>query len=172
VAAPVKGVTVCLVDAPICFGHSQLVVQFFEHHPEEDAFTIAAQHIAKCIRAFRHVLPDAISSYGQLAGYTDTTGTYLNTAILKASANETPLEYKVHLVPLFESHLDAMKFLHQETQHLGKPEAGGMLHWVGRREAIVDRNAADRTSRAYHERVVSFRLDALARELAQAAKAP
>lgn len=165
--AHIKAITVYLVDAPISFGHSQLVVDLSEDRPEEDVFAIVAHHIAKCVRALREVLPKVIWSYGQLTDYTDTTGSYLKTAILRASTNEDRLQYKVHLVPLFGSHLEDIKLLHQKTQHLESPTAGGMLHWLGEREAIVDHDARDRNSRAYHERVASFRLDALARDCSQ-----
>ena len=42
-----------LVHAPITFGHSQLVVSFSPCISEEDAFSLAAKHIAICIARLR-----------------------------------------------------------------------------------------------------------------------
>lgn len=145
-------------------------MEFSEDCAEEEAFSLAAQHIKRCITVFRRVLCKNVASYEQLADYTKTSGSYCKTAILRASANETNRQYKVHLVPLFDSHLDDMMRLHQATQQLTWPIRGGMLHWLGDREVSVDRDAMGRTS-VYHERVVSFRLDDLAKELKAAANA-
>lgn len=94
-----------LVHAPITFGHSQLkVTGNFEK--EEDAFLEAAEHIAKCIAKFRTVLSACnLDEWAPLANYTETSGSYVKTLVLRARANEEVRhEYKVHLVPCFTSY--------------------------------------------------------------------
>jgi len=153
-----------LVDAPITFGHSQLWVKRGDSIAEEEVFKIAATHIEKCIGVLRTVLPCKVEQWQEIATYTRTSGDYVKTLILRASASEKQCEYKIHLVPLFASHNYAANALYRIT--LGKESGyGGLLHWVGERESIVDHDSEDRESSAYKVRMHGFRLNDLAEAL-------
>lgn len=159
---------VFLVDAPLTFGHSQLVVPKTDAQFEEEAFHAAAPLVEKCIRIFRLALSSAVASHKPLARYTNTTGSYQKTLVLKVSASETSTEYKIHLVPVFKSHLDSANCLHQKTHNVSKGKAGGLLHWIGKRELIVDRDTLNREDPKTIERIKAFRLDDLALVLGRA----
>lgn len=151
-----------LVDAPIAFGHSQLAISIPHGIQEEDAFTLAATHIALCIGRFRSTFMNfQFREWGPLAKYTGTSGHYVKTLILKASASEKQEEYKVHLVPCFSSHIDSANDLFRAR--FGGKEAGGLLHWLGEREHLVDYDTLPRPLGEVAEaRVKSFGLTGLA----------
>lgn len=154
-----------LVNAPLSFGHSQLCVTKEESEPEDAAFARAAKHIKTCIRSFRVVLPDAVVLWNSLVRYTNTKGAYHKTLILKASAYENPTEYKIHLVPFFESHLKATNRLYQATHNKPAGKSGGLLHWIGEREVIVDYDTRDPKDPVTIARIATFRLEDLAARL-------
>lgn len=155
-----------LVDAPITLGHSQLKIKTDERQ-EEDSFEVAAGHMAKCIRILRATLSALnLDNWTELARYTKTSGTYVKTLVLKASANEPKGEYKIHLVPYFDSHLEATTRLHCATQSIDSGGPGGLLHWVGERERLVDYDMRyGRDDEAVKRRITSFKLPQLASEL-------
>jgi hypothetical protein len=162
-----------LVDAPLSFAHSQLRITTAKSEPEEVAFANASSHVASCVRVLRTVLPNAIASWESLARYTNTSGPYQKTLILKVSADEKPYEYKFHLVPFFSSHLDSANRLYQATHNQPAGKSGGLLHWVGEREVIVDYDVRDRSDPNTIARLNTFALDDLAMLLrAEAEKAP
>ena len=154
-----------LVDAPLSFGHSQLCVTKEDSEQEDATFARAAKHIKTCIRSFRVVLPDAVVSWDSLARYTNTKGAYQKTLILKASADEKPTEYKIHLVPFFESHLKATNRLYQATHSQPAGKSGELLHWRGKREVSVDYYTRDREDPVTIARTATFRLEDLAARL-------
>lgn len=151
-----------LVDAPIAFGHSQLVLSISPGMPEEDAFTLAAKHIAICIGRFRSSFVNLdLLEWGQLAKYTGTSGDYVKTLILRASASERQGQYKVHLVPCFSSHIESANDLFQAR--FRESGSGGLLHWIGEREHLVDYDTLPRPLDEVAEaRVKSFCLTGLA----------
>jgi len=152
-----------LVDKPIAFGHSQLKFSVPHGLHEEDAFSLAAKHIATCIGRFRSTfLSLNLEEWGPLAQYTGTSGRYVKTLILRASANEDQgKEYKVHLVPCFSSHIESANELFQKR--FGRSESGGLLHWIGEREHLVDYDKdMSLSADIANKRVESFGLTGLA----------
>jgi hypothetical protein len=116
-----------LVHAPSAFGHSQLKVSIACGIHEEDAFSLAAKHIATCIGRFRSAFMSLdLKEWGPLAQYTGTAGHYAKTLVLKASANEKQEEYKVHLGPCLSSHIEAANELFRARFHQG--DSGGLLY--------------------------------------------
>lgn len=156
-----------LVDAPITLGHAQLKIKTDEGQQEEDSFMTAATHVTKRIAILRRALPDLNhGDWTALAGYTKTAGTYVKTLVLKASADEAKGEYKIHLVPYFDSHLQATTRRHSATQDLDSGKPGGLLHWVGERERLVDHDMRPgRDDKEVKRRITSFRLPELASHL-------
>lgn len=149
-----------LVHAPIAFGHSQLKVSIACGIHEEDAFSLAAKHIAICIGRFRSAFMSLdLKEWGPLAQYTGTSGHYVKTLVLKASANEEQGEYKVHLVPCFSSHIEAANELFRARFHQG--DSGGLLYWIGEREHLADYDTV-RLNAVAEERIKSFCLTGLA----------
>ncbi|OGP55993.1 MAG: hypothetical protein A2Y65_03670 [Deltaproteobacteria bacterium RBG_13_52_11] len=156
-----------LVDAPITLGHSQLKAKTDDAQQEEDSFNSAARHVAKCIGMLRTTLSNLkFDKWNALARYTNTSGKYEKTLVLKASANEAKDEYKIHLVPYFGSHLTATTRLHCAMQGIESQAPGGLLHWVGQRERVVDYDMRDgRVDETVRGRIASFNLPQLASEL-------
>lgn len=161
-----------LVDAPITLGHSQLKVLVNHAQQEEDSFSNAAKHIAGCIKTLRTVLCDLqLDNWATLANYTGTSGKYQKTLVLKVSANEANDEYKLHLVPYFSSHFIATNKLYAAIQNLDQDAIGGMLHWVGQRERIVDYDMRyGREDETVKKRIASFNLPQLASKLRLSAR--
>lgn len=155
-----------LVDQPVTFGHSQLVIRIPEAEDEHCSFLRASPHIAKCIERLRTALPKSDApGWEALADYTQTSGFYVKTLLLRVSANEERSQYKVHLVPYFESHLDATNRLYRATHPYAKKK-GGLLHWLGQREVLLDYDMRKgRKEPMVCDRVDSFRLDELAKKL-------
>jgi hypothetical protein len=132
-----------LVDAPYTLGHSQLVLKVSKSAEEEYNFAKASIHATKCIRILRNKLHNRSKEWPQLAKYTETSGSYLKTLVLKVSADEEDDTYKVHLVPYFASHLETTITLYRETLRK-KKGIGGLVYWLGRRECQVDCDISDR----------------------------
>ncbi|MBN1615543.1 MAG: hypothetical protein JW950_13855 [Deltaproteobacteria bacterium] len=137
-----------LVRAPLTFGHSQLVMDFSDGKEPDEAkrFQAAAPIITKVLYVFQHVLnSDAIRRMPQFAKLAKLTLTppqrccYLKTLILRASADEKANQYKVHLVPYFQSHEFACQKRYTAIHSVDPDEKGGLLGWVGERETEVDR---------------------------------
>jgi hypothetical protein len=156
-----------LVDAPHTFGHSQLVVTVRGVGKEENSFSTAARHIVGCIKRLRMSLPKPDDpNWKALARYTRTSGPYKKMLLFRVSANEKRNEYKVHLVPYFKSHLDATNRLYRATHNKGPRAKGGLLHWLGLREVILDYDMRDgRNSKVVQSRIKAFRLQLLASKL-------
>lgn len=145
---------VYVVRAPYTFGHSQLALSWKEGEepPEEDRFAVAASYIARCIAAFRERLDSLVRDplFLPLVRYTATSGVYVKTLVLRTSASEAAHEYKVHLVPLFESHQHTAygRFL---RLHPHVPNGvGGLVGWAGEVEGRVDSDieTRDKSDRA------------------------
>lgn len=85
----------------------------------------------------------------------------MKTLVLRASAEEDHGEYKIHLVPCFQSHIDAANALFRAR--FGTKEEGGLLYWIGEREHLVDYDKEMSPLPAVsEERIKSFRLTDLA----------
>ena len=140
-----------LVHTPFTFGHSQLIFSVRKQRLKETArFEKVAKIIKSSISAFEQVLGSEKvhtknSEFKRLAEITRTKGKYIKTLILRTSADEKRTEYKIHLVPYFESHASSCKSRYQ-TLHFIKhrrnsatDKTGGLLGWLGERETEVDR---------------------------------
>jgi len=154
-----------LVKEPLTFGHAQLIVAVDRKQLEEDSFRITAVHIGNCIRAFRELFTNPVlEQWPEYREYTLTSGKHIKTLVMRASANEELGEYKVHLVPYFQSHLDETKRLYRENLKTVDGKGGGLLYWVGKRERLVDRDSA-KDKDSHDELVTSFSLPKLAQML-------
>ena len=152
-----------LVDKPIAFGHSQVVMSIASYDtPEEEVFKQASGHIVICIGKFLATSwRSVLDGWGPLAKYTGTSGDYMKTLVLKTSADEKPGLYKVHLVPCFESHVKSAN--DQYHARFGQSDSGGLLYWIGQREHRVDYDKEMSPSSAVAEkRINSFCLTKLA----------
>jgi hypothetical protein len=88
----------------------------------------------------RKQLPKAVSgeTWGKLREYTKTSGKYIKTLVLKASANENENEYKIHLIPYFESHLCVTTALFHKDRDIDKNKKGGLFRWLGVEERRLE----------------------------------
>ena len=140
-----------LTNAPLTFGHSQLVVPALHGRNtanENDLFRKAAELIEKALKVLRSVLGKTnvheTSPFEKLAQDTYCYGKYIKTLILRTSADDDPVtKIKLHLVPYFQSNeADCHKRFH--SLHRAPPnDKGGMLGWLGERETQIDRWAID-----------------------------
>jgi hypothetical protein len=81
--------------------------------------------------------------------------------------------YKVHLVPYFASHLDATNRLYQVLNDADESAVGGLLHWIGQRERLVDYDMRHgREDKVVRARIASFKLEQLAPVLASKGARP
>ena len=140
-----------LVHTPLTFGHSQLIFSVHRQRLKEAArFEKVAKIIKSSISAFQQVLGSEKvhrknSEFKTLAEITRTKGKYIKTLILRTSADEKRTEYKIHLVPYFESHASncksRYKALHfiKRRRNSATDKTGGLLAWLGERETEVDR---------------------------------
>jgi hypothetical protein len=136
---------VFLVRAPLTFGHSQLVTKILSttQYHEADIFEMTAPIIKGVISVFENVLGSNYShkspEFQKLAELTRTHKRYLKTLVLRSSAKENSEgEYKVHLVPYFESHAEECQKRYRAIHHLDS-DTGGLLGWLGERETEIDR---------------------------------
>jgi hypothetical protein len=134
-----------LSRAPLTFGHSQLVtrVRSITKPHEADLFEMVSPMIKGAISVFESVLGSRRfqenSDFKKLAKLTRTHKRYLKILVLRASAEEKPeWEYKIHLVPYFESHAEQCQERYRGIHHLDS-DTGGLLGWLGERETEVDR---------------------------------
>lgn len=165
-----------LVRAPITFGHTQVIVSGLRQKSEIEKLEAALPLVRQCVDRFDRLekqLAALVSEFRGLAQYTNTHGSYVKTSILRTSAGEGSSEFRMHLVPLFQSHLDAAceRFRGLAAEDGRRAAAaedakGGLIGWLGERETEVDwiENPTDIMAR--NELVESFRLVALAGELA------
>ena len=160
-----QGAFAFLVDAPLTFGHTQLVLRVV-CRAEERLFSRSAPHIVECVRRLRTLLPGRLENWEHLATYTKTEGAYKKTLLLRVSADEQGDMYKIHLVPYFESHLKSTCRLYQETLGFSDGGIGGLLHWLGKTEVRRDRDMKPtREDSTVKTRVASLRLQDLARAM-------
>jgi hypothetical protein len=140
-------IQIFLVNAPLTFGHSQLIARFSvdpDGHTcdESKRFSLTAPYIDMALRTFQQAF--CISTihkkieFAPLAKLTMTDGDYIKTLILRASASEKKTEYKVHLVPYFTSHDSECKKRFTAVHSVNPEKTGGLLGWLGVRETIAD----------------------------------
>ncbi len=65
-----------LVDAPLTFGHTQLVCTNL-CTIEDESFAAASPHIVHCMRKLQQSLPSPCEGWDSLACYTETSGDYI-----------------------------------------------------------------------------------------------
>jgi hypothetical protein len=135
----------------LTFGHSQLIFSVRGERLKETArFGKVAKIIKSSISAFEQVLGSEKvhtknPEFKRLAEITRTKGKYIKTLILRTSADEKHAEYKIHLVPYFESHASNCKSRYQtlhfikDRRNSATEKTGGLLAWLGERETEVDR---------------------------------
>ena len=141
-----------LVNAPLTFGHSQLV---FPAPPGADSvnestlFGQAAVLIEYVLKVFKTVFGDeklrVEAPFQKLAEDTYSSGKYIKTLILRTSADDAPnKKIKFHLVPYFESNEAACyKRFHSIRNRASPDQKGGMIGWLGERETEVDNWSVD-----------------------------
>jgi hypothetical protein len=135
-----------LTEAPLTFGHSQLVVPArpgTDSVNESTLFRSAVVLIEDVLEVFKNVFGKeklhARAPFQKLAEDTYSYGKYIKTLILRTSADDDPdTKIKFHLVPYFESsQADCHKRFH--SLHRARPnEKGGMIGWLGERETQLD----------------------------------
>ncbi|MCJ7545396.1 MAG: hypothetical protein MUP30_01025 [Deltaproteobacteria bacterium] len=140
-----------LSRSPLTFGHSQLVIpsppcSTKYKISEAGFFEIASVIIVRVLQTFKEVFPTnrrqihEEDTFKSLAESTYSYGKYIKTLVVRASAKEDVGEqYKVHLVPFFESHkAECLKRF--RTHHRVRPDKrGGLIGWLGDRETEVDK---------------------------------
>ena len=162
-------IRVILVEAPLTFGHSQLIITTRKNIKEDIKFEMASFAIGRCLPIIKKCIPAAVKddTWKELREYTATKGRYIKTLILRASADENEDQYKVHLAPYFNSNLKSTKILFQEGRNLENDPKGGLLRWLGEREKYLDDNIETlrNTDRFPTALIESFELIKLARFL-------
>jgi hypothetical protein len=133
-------IRVMIVESPLTFGHSQLILETEKVIPEEDMFEMSSSVIKESMRTLKKKLPEAVENpvWEKLRNYTNTSGRLKKILILKVSANEAEKQYKVHLVPYFESHLCLTTMLFKKGRGIDKGKTGGMIQWLGEQEKQID----------------------------------
>jgi hypothetical protein len=133
-------ISVYLVESPLTFGHSQLILTTKRIIPEEDMFGTASSVIKECLPIINEKLPKALENptWKTLREYTKTRGQLVKNLILKVSANEAECQYKIHIVPYFESHLCLTNLLFQQGRDVSKSKTGGLIRWLGEQERKLD----------------------------------
>ena len=133
-------ITLMIVEAPITFGHSQLILTTHKKIEEDVKFEMASFVIKRCLPIIKECIPSAVENdtWKKLKEYTGTKGRYIKTLILRASADENENQYKVHLVPYFNSHFCSTKRLFRQNRNVDKNCTGGLLRWLGKREKVLD----------------------------------
>jgi hypothetical protein len=103
-------------------------------------FAISSSVIKECLPIINERLPKALGNplWKTLREYTKTKGRLIKTLILRVSADEVERQYKVHIVPYFESHLCLTTMLFQQGRRLDKSKTGGLIHWLGEQERNVE----------------------------------
>ncbi len=175
-------VFVCLCRAPLTFGHSQLIVDVSENSSDDEMFDKAVLYIRAAVKTFESTFDKSAAhedaSWSDLARWTETSGKYLKTLILRSSASEQhPCAgsyslLKVHLVPYFKSHEDACYDRFQGRHTVPPHKRGGLLGWLGVREDKVDKLEVDWPCEIDKNKCAKefFRLDKLAEKLKSAAE--
>jgi hypothetical protein len=137
---------IVLVNRPLAFGHSQLVVPAPQKGGVDESFLFgtASKIIVRGLMVFVDVFGSkkihAKPRYQKLAEVTYSYGRFIKTLVLRTSASECPdRELKIHLVPYFESNqAECHKRFH--SLHTASPHAkGGLIGWLGERETQVDK---------------------------------
>jgi len=138
-----------LVHRPLTFGHSQLVLPIPKNlmptsneNKESLYFECASIIIKRAIKGFVEAFHTnklhTEKIFSDLAKRTHSYGEYEKTIIMRVSANENPKEeYKVHLVPYFESNADLCQKRYYSI-HRVPDKRGGLIGWLGDTETEVD----------------------------------
>jgi len=136
-----------LVNRPLTFGHSQLVMPIpnnLRSTKESITFDCASILIKLAIKGFEEAFgEDELHTeveFSDLAKRTLSYGRYEKTIIMRVSADEDPKEvYKVHLVPYFESNAALCQERYCSVQKVSPDKKGGLIGWLGDRETEVDK---------------------------------
>jgi hypothetical protein len=137
-----------LSRSPLTFGHSQLLIPSLGDC-EQDLFRLAAEIVYNVISTFTTVfgnlkLLHEKEIFKPLAKNTLTRGSYNKTLVLRTSAQESNgKEYKVHLVPYFQSHAELCRKRFHSLHAVTPEQVGGLLGWLGEREDDVDKWEVD-----------------------------
>jgi len=136
-----------MVRSPLTFGHSQVRIPIPPNKPnttEIDYWQWAALMIKKAIKvnieAFVVKQLHLHNSFSELAKETQTWGDYIKTLVWRGSAEENQEEeYRVHLIPYFESHEKLCNEYFDQLYLKGNKKEGGLLGWISEREKVVDK---------------------------------
>jgi hypothetical protein len=141
---------VFLVNKPLTFGHSQLIVPRplgKNSAQEQDFFGWASQIIEHVIQTFVEAFGEekerrlyTKSQFDALAERTCSYGKYIKTLVMRVSADEDQRKkYKVHLVPYFESNAALCQERYCSIHKASPDKTGGLIGWLGERETEVDK---------------------------------
>ena len=136
-----------LVDRPITFGHSQLVMPIpcnLQPLKESNCFEFASIIIKRAIEhfevAFGETRLHTKSQFHDLAERTFSYGRYIKTLIMRVSADENTKEvYKVHLLPYFESNAALCQERYCSVHKVSPDKRGGLIGWLGKKETEVEK---------------------------------
>jgi hypothetical protein len=127
--------------APLTLGHSQLRVATPNVEGEAARWSLALPRFIAAIDALERVMRQPLgAAWSAVAEYTETHGAFVRTLVLRTSAAEkTGDPFRVHLVPLFESHAEGAAERFRLVHDLEPPRTGGLIGWLGDREKVIDR---------------------------------
>ena len=137
-----------LVNRPLTFGHSQLVMPIpmnlrstKDENRESIYFECASIMIKRAIKGFVEAFDKnklhTEKKFHDLAKRTLSYGRYEKTIIMRVSAKEDLKEYKIHLVPYFEPNAALCQERYYSV-HKVPDKRGGLIGWLGDRETEVD----------------------------------
>lgn len=134
-----------LVNRPLTFGHSQLVMPIptnLSSTKESIIFEYASIIIKRAIKGFEEAFGEeqlhSEEKFCSLAKRTLSNGRYEKTIIMRVSADEDQKKvYKVHLVPYFKSNADLCQERYYSIRKIPE-KRGGLIGWLGDRETEVD----------------------------------
>lgn len=126
-----------LVNRPLTFGQSQLVIPIpsnLQTEKESILFECASILIKLAIKGFEKVfdmnVKDIKAEFPDLANRTLSYGIYEKTIIMRVSADEDKSrEYKVHLVPYFQSNASLCQERYCSLQKVSQDKKGG-ANWL------------------------------------------
>lgn len=135
-----------LTNAPLTFGHSQLVIPASasrESSEESELFQASSKIIKAILMTYKTIFGSheihTEKRFAKLAEATYSYGNFIKTLILRTSASERPeCEFKVHIVPYFESNQNECHKRYHSLHRARPDDKGGLIGWLGDRETEVD----------------------------------
>lgn len=137
-----------LTNAPLSFGHSQLIIPSKHKNDEATLFQSASEIIVGVLRVCQNIFGkqkiQSKQKYEALAANTYSYGKFIKTLVLRTSANEKHgRELKIHFVPYFESNQTECHKRFHSLHTTGPDNKGGLIGWLGERETQMDKWLVD-----------------------------